>query len=541
MLGATGIAGSAISKKLLSDTAYQITLFARHAGEHYSEDSRTAVINGDAENMEDLTKAVQGQDVVYCAISGDALPKIAGNIVAAMSESSVKRLIFMGAVGIYNEIPDEIDGEDNLNHEPAQIPNRQAVDIIEASSLNYTVLRPGYLREGAEDDFVLSVKGEPAKGYVTTIPSLVKLTLQLMERIRCTPGRVSVSHGMRYRKRSEGVFAMEYTTLGNTDIQISKLCVGCMSFGKAGTMHDWTLDETETEKVVKHALSLGINFFDTANGYSAGTSEEYLGRALKKNIARDKVVIASKVYFNPGRLSAGAIHREIDGTLKRLGTDYLDLYIIHRFDYDTPIEETMEALNDLVKAGKVRALGASAMYGYQFYNMQLAARDHGWAQFQAMENHYNLLYREDERELIPICKQMGVSLMPYSPLAAGHLTRPQWNTDTLRSQTDRVAMGKYDRTEEQDMQIVLRVQELAERYGVKMQQIALAWHWAKGVAAPIVGATKARYLDDAAGALAVTLTTEDIAYLEEPYLPHRVVGAIDRNPADGVMLLDEKK
>ena len=334
---------------------------------------------------------------------------------------------------------------------------------------------------------------------------------------------------------------MEYTTLGNTDIRISKLCVGCMSFGKAGTMHDWTLDETETEKVVKHALSLGINFFDTANGYSAGTSEEYLGWALKKNIARDKVVIASKVYFNPGRLSAGAIHREIDGTLKRLGTDYLDLYIIHRFDYDTPIEETMEALNDLVKAGKVRALGASAMYGYQFYNMQLAARDHGWAQFQAMENHYNLLYREDERELIPICKQMGVSLMPYSPLAAGHLTRPQWNTDTLRSQTDRVAMGKYDRTEEQDMQIVLRVQELAERYGVKMQQIALAWHWAKGVAAPIVGATKARYLDDAAGALAVTLTAEDIAYLEEPYLPHRVVGAIDRNPADGVMLLDEKK
>ena len=316
---------------------------------------------------------------------------------------------------------------------------------------------------------------------------------------------------------------MEYTTLGNTDIQISKLCVGCMSFGKAGTMHDWTLDETETEKVVKHALSLKINFFDTANGYSAGTSEEYLGRALKKNIARDKVVIASKVYFNPGRLSAGAIHREIDGTLKRLGTDYLDLYIIHHFDYDTPIEETMEALNDLVKAGKVRALGASAMYGYQFYNMQLAARDHGWAQFQAMENHYNLLYREDERELIPICKQMGVSLMPYSPLAAGHLTRPQWNADTLRSRTDRVAMGKYDRTEEQDMQIVLRVQELAERYGVKMQQIALAWHWAKGVAAPIVGATKARYLDDALGALTVKLTAEDIAYLEEPYLPHRVV------------------
>lgn len=178
---------------------------------------------------------------------------------------------------------------------------------------------------------------------------------------------------------------------------------------------------------------------------------------MKRNVSRDKVVIASKVYFNPGRLSRQAIHREIDGSLKRLGTDYLDLYIIHRFDYDTPMEETMEALNDLVQAGKVRALGASAMYGYQFYNMQLIARDHGWARFQAMENHYNLLYREDERELIPICKQMGVSLMPYSPLAAGHLTRRTWTADTLRSRTDRVAMGKYDRTEEQDLPIVARV------------------------------------------------------------------------------------
>ena len=298
---------------------------------------------------------------------------------------------------------------------------------------------------------------------------------------------------------------------------------------------------SHTEQVVKDALSLGINFFDTANGYSAGTSEEYLGHALKKNIARHQVVIASKVYFNPGRLSSEAIHREIDSTLKRLGTDYLDLYIIHRFDYETPIEETMEALNDLVKSGKVRALGASAMYGYQFHNMQLVAKDHGFAPFQAMENHYNLLYREDERELIPICRQMGVSLMPYSPLAAGHLTRPQWNTDTLRSKTDRVAMGKYDRTEEQDMQIVERVHELAQHYGVKMQQIALAWHWAKGVASPIIGATKASHLEDAAKALEVKLTAEDVAYLEEPYVPHRIVGAIDHNPAEGVMLLNEKK
>lgn len=334
---------------------------------------------------------------------------------------------------------------------------------------------------------------------------------------------------------------MEYTTLGNTDIKISKVCVGCMSFGKAGTMHDWTLDQVDTERVVRHALGLGINFFDTANGYSAGTSEEYLGQALKQNISRDQVVIASKVYFNPGRLSREAIHREIDGTLERLGTDYLDLYIIHRFDYETPIEETMEALNDLVKAGKVRALGASAMYGYQFYNMQLAARDHGWASFQAMENHYNLLYREDEKELIPICKQMGVSLMPYSPLAAGHLTRPEWTADTIRSRTDRVAMGKYDRMEEADLHIVARVHELAEKYGVKMQQIALAWHWAKGVASPIVGATKMSHLTDAVDALQVKLTLEDISYLEECYLPHPIVGAINHNPPQGVMLLDEKK
>lgn len=334
---------------------------------------------------------------------------------------------------------------------------------------------------------------------------------------------------------------MEYTKLGKTGITVSKLCVGCMSFGKAGTMHDWTLDEAESEKVIRHALDLGINFFDTANGYSAGTSEEYLGRALKNNVARDKVVIASKVYFNPGRLSREAILREIDGTLKRLGTDYLDLYIIHRFDYDTPIEETMEALHDLVKAGKVRALGASAMYGYQFYNMQLAARDHGWTPFSAMENHYNLLYREDERELIPICKQMGVTLMPYSPLAAGHLTRPTWEADTLRARTDRVAMGKYDRMEQQDIQIVQRVHELAEQKGCKMSQIAIAWQWAKGVASPIIGATKARYLDDAAGALDVQLTGEDVAYLEECYVPHPIVGAISANPPEGVVLLDEKK
>lgn len=333
---------------------------------------------------------------------------------------------------------------------------------------------------------------------------------------------------------------MEYANLGHTDIKVSKLCVGCMSFGKAGTMHDWTLDEGQSAEVIHHALDLGINFFDTANGYSAGTSEEYLGKALKGYVPRDQVVIASKVYFNPGRLSKEAIHREIDVTLKRLGTDYLDLYIIHRFDYETPMEETMEALNDLVKAGKVRAIGASAMYGYQFYNMQLIARDHGWARFEAMENHYNLLYREDERELIPICKQMGVSLMPYSPLAAGHLARPTWKSDSLRGRTDRVAMGKYDDYEANDMEIIKRVEEVAENHGVSMAQVAIAWQWAKGVTAPIIGGTKTRNFDDAVKAFDLHLTEEEINYMEEPYVPHKIVGAIDHNPPQGVMLLDKK-
>ena len=333
---------------------------------------------------------------------------------------------------------------------------------------------------------------------------------------------------------------MEYANLGHTDIKVSKLCVGCMSFGKAGTMHDWTLDEGQSAEVIHHALDLGINFFDTANGYSAGTSEEYLGKALKGYVPRDQVVIASKVYFNPGRLSREAIHREIDGTLKRLGTDYLDLYIIHRFDYETPMEETMEALNDLVKAGKVRAIGASAMYGYQFYNMQLIARDHGWARFEAMENHYNLLYREDERELIPICKQMGVSLMPYSPLAAGHLARPTWKSDSLRGRTDRVAMGKYDDYEANDMEIIKRVEAVAENHGVSMAQVAIAWQWAKGVTAPIIGGTKTRNFDDAVKAFDLHLTEEEIDYMEEPYVPYKIVGAIDHNPPQGVMLLDKK-
>lgn len=322
---------------------------------------------------------------------------------------------------------------------------------------------------------------------------------------------------------------MQYKKLGNTDIEVSRLCLGCMSFGDPGSnMHAWTLNPMQTEELVKKSLDLGINFFDTANTYSAGTSEEYLGEAIKRNVARDKVVLATKVYFNEGHLSKEAILREVEGSLKRLGTDYIDLYIIHRFDYDTPLEETMEALDSLVKAGKVRALGASAMYGYQFHNMQITAENNGFTKFVSMQNHYNLLYREDERELIPVCEQYDVSLTPYSPLAAGRLSRKEWHTDTLRSKTDKTAVAKYDSTEESDYKIVMRVNELAEKYEATMTQIALAWQHAVGVTAPIVGITKMKYLDDAVGAFNIKLTTEDINYLEELYVPHKIVGAITK-------------
>ena len=320
---------------------------------------------------------------------------------------------------------------------------------------------------------------------------------------------------------------MEYTKLGNTDIEVSRLCMGCMSFGDpASNMHAWTLNPEETEKIVKKSLDLGINFFDTANCYSAGTSEEYLGRALKNHVKRDKVVIATKVYFNEGHLSKEAIPREVEGSLKRLGTDYIDLLIIHRFDYTTPIEETMEALDKVVKSGKVRAIGASAMYGYQFAKMQYIAEKNNWTKFVSMQNHYNLLYREDERELIPICDETNVSRTSYSPLAGGRLSRPTWSADTLRSKTDKTAVNKYDSTKEMDMEIVKRVSELAEKKNASMTQIALAWQLAKGVASPIIGVTKEKYLDDAIGTFDVKLSKEDIAYLEELYVPHKIVGAL---------------
>ncbi|MGM9645895.1 MAG: aldo/keto reductase [Eubacteriales bacterium] len=320
---------------------------------------------------------------------------------------------------------------------------------------------------------------------------------------------------------------MEYIKLGNSDLNVSRLCVGGMSFGKpSADFHEWTLGENETEQMIKHALDLGINFIDTANCYAHGTSEEFIGKAIKKNVKRKDVVLATKVYFNEGHLSRVAIEREIDLSLKRLDTDYVDLYIIHRFDYDTPIEETMEALHKLVKSGKVRALGASAMYGYQFHNMQTCAEQNGFTKFVSMQNHYNLLYREDERELIPVCKQFGVSLTPYSPLAAGRLSRLEWTTDTKRSQTDKTARSKYDSTETQDYEIVKQVYEIAEKHNATMSQIAIAWQYAKGVASPIIGATKTKYFDDAVKAIDISLSDEDIAALEQYYIPHKIVGAL---------------
>ena len=323
---------------------------------------------------------------------------------------------------------------------------------------------------------------------------------------------------------------MQYATLGHSGIKVSRLCLGGMSFGKASPdFHQWTIGPDDTRAVIKRALDLGINFIDTANTYAFGTSEEYIGAALRDlGVPREDVVLASKVYFNDGHLSREAITREIDGTLKRLGTDYLDLYIIHRFDYGTPIEETMEALDSLVRAGKVRALGASEMYAYQLHNMQVVAEQNGWTTFTSMQCHYNLLYREDEREMIPVCRQFGMALTPYSPLASGHLCRPTWDSDSKRSTTDATMRNKYDAARENDMQIIARVAELAERRGVPMARVAIAWHIARGVESPIIGCSRPERVDDAVAALEVALTPEEVAYLEEPYAAHELVGPIAR-------------
>ena len=325
---------------------------------------------------------------------------------------------------------------------------------------------------------------------------------------------------------------MEYARLGNTGLEVSRLCLGCMGFGDAARwVHKWVLDEEHSRPVIRHALELGINFFDTANVYSIGRSEEILGRALKDFARRDEVVIATKVHGrmregpNGGGLSRKAILSEIDHSLRRLGTDYVDLYQIHRWDYQTPIEETMRALDDVVRAGKARYIGASAMWAWQFQKALYAAERHGWTRFVSMQDHLNLIYREEEREMLPLCRAEGIGVIPYSPLASGRLTRDWSEERTLRSETDQVARSKYDATADTDRQVAERVAELATKHGVPRSQIALAWLLQKQpVVAPIIGATKTSHLEDAVGALAVKLTPDEVASLEEPYVPHPVVG-----------------
>lgn len=324
---------------------------------------------------------------------------------------------------------------------------------------------------------------------------------------------------------------MQYVKLGNTGLDVSRFCLGCMSFGVAERwIHQWVLDEENSRPIIKKALELGINFFDTANVYSMGTSEEILGRALKDYANRDEIVLATKIHGrmqegpNGAGLSRKAIMSEIDKSLKRLGTDYVDLYIIHRWDYNTPIEETMEAMHDVVKAGKARYIGASAMYAWQFQKALYVAEKNGWTRFVSMQNHLNLIYREEEREMLPLCKEEKIGVTPYSPLASGRLTR-DWSETTHRSETDQVQKSKYDATANSDRLIVERVAAIAEQRGVPRIHIALAWLLQKeSVAAPIIGATKMSHLEDAVGALSITLTPEEIASLEEPYVPHQIVG-----------------
>ncbi|MFP7697349.1 aldo/keto reductase [Trueperella sp. LYQ143] len=323
---------------------------------------------------------------------------------------------------------------------------------------------------------------------------------------------------------------MKYIHLPHTDLLVSNICLGGMSFGQAGNgWHEWTLDAEVSENIIAHAFERGITFIDTANCYAHGTSEEYIGKALRNlGISRDRVILASKVFFNPGGSSAEAITREIDGTLRRLGTDYLDLYILHRFDYATPIEETLQALDTLVRTGKVRALGASEMYAYQFHNLIHTAERNGWRPFSTMQCHHNLLYRENEREMLPVCRQYGVLPTPYSPLASGHLARTSWNADSSRSRTDATMRNKYDSAQEKALPIIKRVGEIADRYGVSMAQVALAWQWAHGPSAPIVGCSRPERVDQAIAALDLELSADDIAYLEEPYCAHELVGPLAR-------------
>ncbi|GAA3802942.1 aldo/keto reductase [Streptomyces phyllanthi] len=321
---------------------------------------------------------------------------------------------------------------------------------------------------------------------------------------------------------------MQYVKLGSTGLDVSRICVGCMSFGAPDRgPHEWTLDEEASRPLIRQALEAGINFFDTANVYSDGTSEEIVGRALAEFARRDEIVLATKVYGamyegpNAHGLSRKAVMTEIDNSLRRLGTDYVDLYQIHRFDPTTPVEETMEALHDVVKAGKARYIGASSMYAWQFSKAQYTARLNGWTRFVSMQNHYNLLYREEEREMLPLCEDQGVGVLPWSPLARGRLAR-DWDTTTERSRTDRFGSTLY---RDGDREIVGAVGRIAAERGTSRARIALAWLLGRtSVAAPIVGATQSRHIEDAVAAVGLELTDKEIEELEQPYTPRGVSG-----------------
>jgi 1-deoxyxylulose-5-phosphate synthase len=321
---------------------------------------------------------------------------------------------------------------------------------------------------------------------------------------------------------------MEYTTLGNTGLQVSRIALGCMSYGEPGRGgQSWSLDEAASQPFFKQAIDTGINFFDTANVYSLGSSEEITGRALLKLAPREDLVIATKVFSrmrdvpNGAGLSRKAIMTEIDNSLRRLGTDYVDLYQTHRWDYETPIEETVEALHDVVKAGKARYVGASSMYAWQFSKALSVADLHGWTRFVSMQNHLNLAYREEEREMLPLCLDQGIGVIPWSPLARGRLTRP-WDEVTNRSEKDEFGRSLYGAA---DRPVVDAVGQVADQRGIPRAQVALAWLLAKpGITAPIVGATKPHHLDDAVAALDVDLTDDEIELLEKPYQPHTIAG-----------------
>lgn len=322
---------------------------------------------------------------------------------------------------------------------------------------------------------------------------------------------------------------MKTVQLGTTDLQVSRLCLGCMTFGQPDRgNHAWTLPEARSLPLIKQALEAGINFFDTANSYSDGSSEEIVGRALKACARRDEIVVATKVYFPMSNLSKGLsranILQSIDDSLSRLDMDYVDLLQIHRWDYETPLEETLEALNDVVKAGKARYIGASSMYAWQFAKAIYTQDRYGWARFVSMQDQYNLIQREEEREMHPLCQAENIAVLPWSPLARGRLTRP-WGATTARSNTDEYGKTLYSHTEENDAAIAGRVEALADRKGVSRAQIALAWMLSKpAVTAPIIGASREEQLADLVKAVEVTLDAAEIAELEEAYQPHPIVG-----------------